>query len=90
MKLLKSKAFFNSFTRSGPQQKTTILQEGSLDPKLYMLKSQVKLCDITKRRFPMSFMIRFVNTTDTKSDNIATGPLKQNFVPNLTSNDKLH
>jgi hypothetical protein len=34
------------------------------DLLVYMLKSTVKICDVTKRRMPMSFMIRFVNTTD--------------------------
>jgi len=31
---------------------------------VYMLKSQVKFCDVTKRRMPISFMIRFVNASD--------------------------
>lgn len=29
-----------------------------------MLRSQVKLCDVTKRRMPISFMVRFVNASD--------------------------
>ena len=51
-----------------------MFQDGSLDPKskisvnipfiVYMLKSQVKFCDVTKRRMPISFMIRFVNASD--------------------------
>ncbi len=53
-----------------------MFQDGSLDPKskidikipiiVYMLKSQVKFCDVTKRRMPISFMIRFVNASDTE------------------------
>lgn len=31
---------------------------------VYMLKSQVKFCDVTKRRMPISFMVRFVNASD--------------------------
>jgi len=56
-----------------------------------MLRSQVKLCEVTKRRMPVSFMVRFVNATDSVHSKVAApSTQKLNYVPNLTSTNKLH
>jgi len=57
-----------------------------------MMKSQVKLCDITKRRMPLSFMVRFVNAAegDLHHTHKAVNAPKQFFVPDFTSTDKMH
>ena len=38
---------------------------------VYMLKSQVKFCDVTKRRMPISFMARFVNASDSVQSGVS-------------------
>lgn len=57
-----------------------------------MLKSSVKICDMTKRRMPLSFMVRFVNASFSEhEDHVeAANKVPGNFIPNLTSNNKTH
>ena len=58
-----------------------------------MLKSQVKQCEITKRKMPISFMLRFVNSQSPAQASLAGDNVSQkqsqNFIPNFTSAERL-
>ncbi len=53
-----------------------------------MLKSNVRTCDVTRRRMPQSFMIRFVSSS--AQAGLESKPNFTNLTPNLSSDDKMH
>ena len=64
-----------------------------LTHSVFMLKGQVKQCEVTKRRMPISFMIRFVNSLSPSQVAMQGDSVTQkqtyNFIPNFTSTERL-